>query len=105
MYALNPQNEVQSLLAAQIVATNHVAMRMLARSMEGQDLESANHYTNRAHKAQNLLLRQLEAFDRMKNGGQSTQKVVVERVEVKDGGQAIVGAVAGGGASKSKTEG
>lgn len=104
MHGLNPQDELQGLLAAQIVATNHVAMRMLARSMEGHPLESANHYTNRAHKAQNLLLRQIELFDRLKNGGNSTQKVVVERVEVQAGGQAVVGAVAGGGGKPPKIE-
>lgn len=104
MYALAPRNEMEGMLAAQIVATNHVAMRMLSQSLDNQSLEAANHYTNRAHKAQSLMLRQLELLNTMRNGGQTTQKVVVERVMVANGGQAIVGAVAGGGDPKPKTE-
>ena len=104
LYALAPRNAMEGLLAAQIVATNHVAMRMLSQSMDNQSLEAANHYTNRAHKAQSLMLRQLELLNTMRNGGQTTQKVVVERVMVASGGQAIVGAVAGGGDPKPKTE-
>lgn len=105
LYGLSPKNEVESLLAAQIVATNHVAMRMLSRSLDSQELEGANHYTNRAHKAQSLLIRQLELYHSIRQGGQTTQKVIVEKVEVNSGGQAIVGAVAGGGANKTKGEG
>jgi hypothetical protein len=104
LYSLAPRSPLEGMLAAQIVATNHVAMRMLYHSMGEQSLESANHYTNRAHKAQNLLLRQLEAFHAMQNGGHTTQKVVVERVEVQNGGQAIVGVVAGGGGQNKKPE-
>lgn len=105
LYGLAPKNEVEGLLAAQIVATNHVAMRMLSQSLESQELEAANHYTNRAHKAQSLMIRQLELYHTMRSGGQTTQKVIVEKVEVQNGGQAIVGAVAGGGGSKQKSEG
>ncbi|MFZ2587193.1 MAG: hypothetical protein WAZ18_03610 [Alphaproteobacteria bacterium] len=104
LYGLAPQNELESMLAAQIVATNHVAMRMLARSLDDNTLEVAGYYTNRAHKAQNVLLRQMDLLRQMRQAGISTQRVVVEKVEVQAGGQAVVGAVAGCGGSKPKTE-
>jgi hypothetical protein len=102
LYALAPRNETEAMLAAQIIATQHVSMKMLANSLKGNTTDIVNHYANRAHKLQSLMVRQLELYHLMQKGGQTTQKVIIERVEVKNGGQAVVGAVGVGGGQTRK---
>ena len=94
--AVQPKDELETLLAVQMGAI-HAATMMMARRL--------NHVANipqqdAAERALNKLARtfamQMEALKRYRTGGQ--QKVVVEHVTVNAGGQAIVGAVGGRGA-------
>lgn len=93
--AVQPRDELESMLAVQMGAV-HAATMMMARRL--------NHVTtipqqDAAERALNKLARtfatQLETLKRYRTGGQ--QKVTVEHVTVNAGGQAIVGAVAHGG--------
>ena len=93
--AVQPKDELETLLAVQMGAI-HAATMMMARRL--------NHVENipqqdAAERALNKLARtyamQMEALKRYRTGGQ--QKVVVEHVTVNAGGQAIVGAVGGRG--------
>jgi len=98
--SIEPRDEVEALLAAQMAAT-HQASMMMARRL--------NHVTNipqqdAAERAFNKLARtyttQMDALKRYRAKAQQT--VRVERVTVNEGGQAIVGSVSheGGGDGK-----
>lgn len=93
--AVEPRDELESMLAIQMGAV-HAATMMMARRL--------NHVVSlpqqdAAERALNKLARtyavQMEALKRYRTGGQ--QRVIVEHVTVNAGGQAIVGAVAAGG--------
>ncbi len=100
------QDEVEAMLATQMVATNHIAMDLLRRSGQADYLNQANIYGNLAVKFLRTFTTQLETLQRYRGKGQ--QKIVVERVNVSEGGQAIVGAVErsgpGGGANSRSEE-
>lgn len=103
MNALGPQDEQEGILITQMAAVHIAAMHALGRaSLHNQTLSGAELCINRATKLLNLYARQQELLERKRNGNQTIQKVVVERVEVKEGGQAIVGAITqpGGGGRK-----
>ena len=88
-----PKGPVQSMLAAQMIATNEASARFLACSFEeGHTLESRTANVNRAVRLMQLYLLQVEAFQKLR-GKSVQQKVIVEHVHVHEGGQAIVGAV------------
>ena len=93
MRAVEPQDAVEGMLAAQIVATHHAGMEMLSRALHpDQPPEIAN---SCAYRAERLLKRSAELIEVLaKYRGRITeQKVTVEHVTVADGGQAIVGAI------------
>ncbi|WP_210163409.1 hypothetical protein, partial [Methylobacterium sp. WSM2598] len=95
---LAPRNEAEAMLAVQMLATNEAALSMLGRARAAVDPVAMERYGTLATKLQRTFLAQLEAFAKLRRGGE--QKVTVEHVHVHQGGQAIVGAVsapAGGG--------
>ena len=89
---IKPQNELEGLLAAQIIGVHETAMeclqqsRLPAQTPAGRDLNLKH-----AAKFMGLFTKQLEALDRLRGKGQ--QKMTVERVNVESGAQAIVGPV------------
>ncbi len=89
---IKPSDEVEGLLAAQMVATHAAAMECLRRAMiPGQTFEGRDNNLKHATKLLGMYARQLEALDKHRGKGQ--QKITVERVNVNSGGQAIVGNV------------
>lgn len=93
--AVQPRDELETLLAVQMGAI-HAATMMMARRL---NLVETLPQQDAAERALNKLARtyavQMETLKRYRTGGQ--QKVTVEHVTVNAGGQAIVGAVAHGG--------
>lgn len=93
--SIEPQNELEAMLATQMGAT-HAATMMMARK-----LNLANNIQQRdsAERAYNKLARtftsQVETLRKLRNGGNQT--VTVQHVNVSEGGQAIVGNVKTGG--------
>ena len=89
---IKPQNELEGLLALQILGVHETAMeclqqsRLPAQTPAGRDLNLKH-----AVKFMGLFTKQLEALDRLR--GKAQQKMTVERVNVESGGQAIVGQV------------
>ncbi|MFB3094583.1 MAG: hypothetical protein ACE10O_01845 [Candidatus Acidiferrales bacterium] len=87
---IKPQNELEGLLAAQIIGVHETAMeclqqsRLPAQTPAGRDLNLKH-----AAKFMGLFTKQLEALDRLRGKGQ--QKLTVERVNVEYGAQANVG--------------
>jgi len=89
---IQPQDEIEGMLAVQMIAVHNVAMEALRRVMIiGQTFEGEEANVNRATKMLRTFAAQMEALKRYRTGGQ--QKVIVEHVHVNEGGQAIVGVV------------
>jgi hypothetical protein len=90
-----PQNAMEAMLIAQIIATQEKALFFLkAATGGGQTLVAQQAAMNFATRLMRLNLEQIEALQKLR-GKSGQQKVVVEHVHVhvNEGGQAIVGAV------------
>jgi hypothetical protein len=93
---INPQDEMEGMLAAQMIGVHNIAMDAMRRAMiYDQHSEARDRYSNQAIKLMRTFTAQMEALDKHRRKGQ--QKVVVEHVHVHEGGQAIVGNVNPGG--------
>lgn len=90
---IKPCDEIESLLATQMIATHNAAMECLRRGMlPTQTFEGREQSLKHAAKLLSLYAKQMETLD--KHRGRGHQKITVERVNVGSGGQAIVGNVA-----------
>jgi hypothetical protein len=96
MMGIAPRDEVEGMLAAQMVAAHHNAMECHRRSMlSNQTFEGRKENLNQANKLSRTYTLLLDALNRHRGKGQ--QKVTVEHVHVHSGAQAIVGSVETGG--------
>jgi hypothetical protein len=94
--AAEPKNEIEAALAIQMACTHAVAMAVLSRA--GGAYGGDRHVAIMASAGARLLnafTAQIETMRRLRNGG--TQVIRIERVEVLDGGQAVIGNVKHGG--------
>jgi hypothetical protein len=104
LIGIGPKDEIEGMLAAQMLAAHDAAMECYRRAMHpGQPFECRREALNQANKLSRTCTTLVEALNRHRGKGQ--QIVRVERVTVHEGGQAIVGPVThqGGGAS-TKTQ-
>ena len=100
---IQPRDEIEGMLAVQMVGVHNLAMETLRRAMiTGQTFEGKQTNVNEATKMLRTFTAQMEALKRYRTGGQ--QKVTVEHVHVNEGGQAIVGNVNEGGTGEKKRE-
>jgi hypothetical protein len=91
--SLQPKDSVQAMLAVQMLGIHSAATAALAQtSTEGIDGELAELYINRATRLMRLFTTQAELMARLQ-GKITTQKVVVERIDMAAGSQAVVGVV------------
>ena len=92
---IEPRDQMEAMLAAQMAAVHMATMSFAARLTSSDRL----YQVGAAQKALNKLARtfttQMEALNRCRGKGQ--QKMTVEHVHVHEGGQAIVGNVNKGG--------
>jgi hypothetical protein len=89
---IEPQNELEGLLASQMIGVHETVMECLQQSrLPAQTPAGRDMNLKHAVKFMGLFTKQLEALERMRGKGQ--QKMTVERVNVESGGQAIVGNV------------
>jgi hypothetical protein len=104
MIGIGPQDELEGMMAAQLLGAHNASMECYRRAMLGEqtfDGRLAN--LNQANKLSRTFATLLEALNRHRGKGQ--QKVTVEHVHVHSGGQAVVGVVENqGGGSSSKPE-
>src|SRR3954451_12755947 len=99
-----PQDELEGMLISQMIAVHSAAMECYRRAMHSeQSFEVRQAQLGAAGKLSRTYAALLEALDRHRGKGQP-QVVRVERVTVKAGGQAIVGAVTQGGRAHNKSE-
>ena len=98
-----PQDEIEALLAVQMIGVHNVAMETLAKAMlDGKSDKGKELNVNQSTKMLRTFIAQMEALKKYRTGGQ--QKMVVEHVHVNEGGQAIVGTVNQGGDKNKSTE-
>lgn len=94
--SIKPQDSVESMLAVQMVGVHNLGMETLKRAMTtDQTFEGKEANITQATRMLRTFIFQMEALKRYRTGGQ--QKVVVEHVNISQGGQAIVGMVNQGG--------
>jgi hypothetical protein len=81
-----PQDEQEAMLAAQMVATHHLAMGQLNRHAYADDLRQHEVHANLGNKFLRTFAMQMEALAKLRRGGEQ----VVKYVHVHEGGQAVV---------------
>jgi len=103
MRGLDPKDELEAMMGAQLLAAHAAAMECYRRAMvEQQTTEGRNGNLAQANKLSRTYATLVEALNRHRGkGGQ--QKVTVEHVHVYEGGQAAIGAFAQGGGVATKS--
>jgi hypothetical protein len=92
LVGIGPKDEIEGMIAAQLLAAHHSAMECYRRAMLGeQTFGGRQESLNQANKLSRTLAALVEVLDRHRGKGQ--QKVTVEHVHVHSGGQAVVGLV------------
>ena len=103
LIAAKPADELEGMLAAQMVAAHSAAMECYRRAMiPEQTFECRQDNLRQAAKLSRVYADLLLALDKHRGKGQ--QRVTVEHVHVHQGGQAIVGAVHQGGGVPANSE-
>jgi hypothetical protein len=88
-----PRDELEGMLAAQMIGLHNAAMECMRRAMVAdQPMECQNHLLAQANKLTRSYTLMMESLNRYR-GKATEQKVTVEHVHVHAGGQAIVGHV------------
>jgi len=91
-----PEGVTQTVLAVQMVGVHKAIVEFLSpATAPGQTVEVNDSNVVRAARLMRLFNEQCEVMQRLK-GQHAQQKIVVERVEVHDGGKAMVGAITAG---------
>ena len=106
LIGIAPRDELEGMIAAQLVACHNASMECYRRAMIGeQTFEGRRENLSQANKLSRTYATLLESLNRHR--GKGAQKVTVEHVHVHEGGQAIVGNVetpGGGFTPKSKDQ-
>jgi hypothetical protein len=89
---VRPRNEIEAMLAGQMVVTHTLALELLGRARAATHIPQADAAGNLAIKLLRTFTAQTEALAKLRRGVEQT--VRVEHVHVHSGGQAVVGNVA-----------
>lgn len=102
---IGPKDELEGMMAAQLIAAHNAAMECYRRAMIGeQTFEGRRENLNQTNKLSRTWAAMLDALNKHRGKGQ--QKVTVGHVHVHAGGQAVVCTVErpGGGDQKETEE-
>jgi hypothetical protein len=104
LVGIGPKDELEGMIAAQLLAAHNAAMECYRRAMLGeQTFEGRRENLSQANKLSRTYAVLLDALNHHRGKGQ--QKVTVEHVHVHSGGQAVVGMVkTPGGGVQPKSE-
>jgi hypothetical protein len=92
LIGISPKDELEGMLAAQLIAAHNAAMECYRRAMlPEQTFEGRQQSLSQGSKLSRTSAALVEALNRHRGKGQ--QKVTVEHVHVHSGGQAVVGVV------------
>jgi hypothetical protein len=89
--SMQPQSELEALLAVQIIATGFSGLRLLRQSQQHMSEEFIDIYGNYAIKLLRLQGEMIQTFDRYRRGNKQT--VEVRHVHIHSGGQGVVGII------------
>jgi len=97
--AMQPRDDMEALLLAQMAATHNLTMTFARRLNHVDNIKQQDSASNAYNKLARTFAAQMQTLKQYRSNG---QQVVVKRVDVREGGQAIVGTVnnssPGGGA-------
>jgi len=97
LHRIHPRDELEAMLACQMVVAHVAAMDASRRALHvEQSAGGRAAYLSLSRKLMTLFAAQMDALNRHRGKG-TTQKIVIERVVVAPGAQAVVGAIASGG--------
>jgi len=97
LHRIGPRDELEAMLACQMIIAHVAAMDASRRALHVEQTAGGRAaYLGLMRKLMTLFTAQMDALNRHRGKG-TTQKIVIERVLVAPGAQAIVGAVANGG--------
>jgi hypothetical protein len=103
MGSIEPRDELEGMLSAQLIAIHNAAMECYRRAMIGdQTFEGRRENLNQANKLSRNYVAMMDALDRHR--GKGHQRITVEHVTVHAGGQAIVGNVTPSDESSRRSE-
>ena len=92
LIGIAPKDELEGMMAAQLIAAHNAAMECYRRAMLAeQTFEGRRENLNQANKLSRTWAALLDALNKHRGKGQ--QKVTVEHVHVHQGGQAVVGTI------------
>lgn len=94
---VQPENEVEACLAAQMWTTHQATMRLASATANCSTREGLRDYVNLSTKMQRTFVAQLETLNRLRTGGK--QRVEVVYVDAR-GGQNVIGSVVHGGGGR-----
>ena len=98
-----PRDEIEGMLAVQMVGIHNLAMDNLRRAKNEDHLDWVRLRLSQAVKLMKVFTDQMGALQKYRTGGE--QKMIIEHVHVNEGGRAIVGTVhQGGGVNEKKRE-
>ena len=102
MLELQPRDAFEGLLVTQMVTCQDQVMSCLRQAESSKFIDHRELHLRFADRFMKTFTKQLETLAKYRRGGQ--QKVVVEHVNVNEGGQAIIGSVnnQGGGQDAEK---
>jgi hypothetical protein len=89
--SMQPQSELQALMAVQIIATGFAGLRFLRQSYRHMTEEYIDVYGNYAIKLLRLQNDMIQTFERYRRGNKQT--VEVRHVHIHAGGQGMVGII------------
>jgi hypothetical protein len=100
LHSLKPSDEIEGMLITRLIALHfQIQKHMIILSSQSLTVEQVDSCINRSTKLTRLYNETLEALMRYRRKGE--QKVIVQHVNVNDGGRAIVGNFEGGGVNKN----
>jgi hypothetical protein len=92
--AMRPRDESEAMLIAQMIATHELAMTFARRLKHIETIPQQDSAVNGLTKLTRTYAAQMAALKHYRTGGE--QRVIVQRVDVREGGQAVVGVVNSG---------
>lgn len=98
--ALGANDGLQAMLAAQMLSIHELQQRTMVYAHAVDNHELKKYYTNATVKLANCFVQQANTLAKLQGAG--WQKIIVERVEVHQGGQAVVGNIQGGAGIRDK---
>jgi hypothetical protein len=89
--SLKTKEGLQDMLAAQMLSIHNLQQQSMALAHVSQRAEASKYYTNAAIKLANVFVQQANTLAKLQ--GFVSQRITVEKVNVHEGGRAVVGNV------------